>query len=121
VPGIHFGIGCTHLLESMYAAGPRVMGLDWRTPIDEARHRLGAQTVLQGNLDPALVLAGERPMLESARQILENNQSHPGHIFNLGHGVMPTTDPALLEQLVAFVHEQTAVADLRSETRGSRV
>jgi uroporphyrinogen decarboxylase len=110
-PGIHFGIGCGHLLESMYAAGPRVMGLDWRTPIDEARRRLGADTVVQGNLDPALVFAGAAPMLESAADILSRNGGHPGHIFNLGHGVMPTTDPGLLAQLVAYVHENTAIAN----------
>ncbi len=107
-PGIHFGIGCGHLLESMYAAGPRVMGLDWRTPIDEARQRLGADTVVQGNLDPALVFAGSAPMLESAADILSRNAGNPGHIFNLGHGVMPTTDPGLLAQLVAYVHEHTS-------------
>ena len=59
-PGIHFGIGCDHLLEAMHAAGPRVIGLDWRTSIGDARHRLGADVVVQGNLDPALVLAGSR-------------------------------------------------------------
>lgn len=107
-PGIHFGIGCGHLLESMYSAGPRVMGLDWRTPIDEARLRLGADTVVQGNLDPALVFAGARPMLESAADILRRNAGNPGHIFNLGHGVMPTTDPGLLALLVSYVHEHTS-------------
>lgn len=107
-PGIHFGIGCSHLLESMYSAGPRIIGLDWRMPIDEARARLGAGTVVQGNLDPALVLAGREPMLASAADILARNAAHPGHIFNLGHGVMPTTDPGLLAELVSFVHERTA-------------
>jgi uroporphyrinogen decarboxylase len=107
-PGIHFGIGCGHLLEPMYATGARVMGLDWRTPIDEARQRLGADTIVQGNLDPALVFAGREPMLGSATDILRRNNGHPGHIFNLGHGVMPTTDPGLLAELVAFVHERTA-------------
>lgn len=106
-PGIHFGIGCGHLLEMMHAAGTRVIGLDWRTPIDEARRRLGPDTVVQGNLDPALVFAGEAPMLASAADILARNARHPGHIFNLGHGVMPTTDPGLLAQLVAYVHEHT--------------
>lgn len=107
-PGIHFGIGCSHLLTSMHRAGPRVMGLDWRMPIDQARALLGPNTVVQGNLDPALVLAGEQPMLESAADILDRNASHPGHIFNLGHGVMPTTDPGLLARLVEYVHERTA-------------
>ena len=84
------------------------MGLDWRMPIDEARARLGTNTVVQGNLDPALVLAGRGPMLASAAEILARNAGHPGHIFNLGHGVMPTTDPGLLAELVTFVHERTA-------------
>jgi len=111
VPGIHFGIGCDHLLESMYAAGPRVMGLDWRTPIDEARRRLGTDTVVQGNLDPALVMAGWPVARAGAEAVLAANAGHPGHVFNLGHGVMPTTDPGVLAELVAFVHERTAVED----------
>ena len=92
-PGIHFGIGCDHLLEAMHAAGPRIMGLDWRTPIAAARARLGADLVVQGNLDPALVLAGAGPALDGARAVLADNAGHPGHVFNLGHGVHPTTRP----------------------------
>ena len=88
-PGIHFGIGCDHLLESMRAAGPSVLGLDWRTPIAEARRRLGADLVVQGNLDPALVLAGAEVALAGADAVLADNGGHPGHIFNLGHGVQP--------------------------------
>ena len=109
VAGIHFGIGCDHLLESMYEAGPRIMGLDWRTPIQSARKRMGADLVVQGNLDPALVLAGSLAALEGAEHVLDDNANHPGHIFNLGHGVDPTTDPAVLEDVVAFVHEKTRV------------
>jgi uroporphyrinogen decarboxylase len=107
-PGIHFGIGCGHLLESMYAAGPRVMGLDWRVPIAEARRRLGPDTVVQGNLDPALAFAGVDAFLAGAEDVLASNADHPGHIFNLGHGVMPTTDPGVLAALVDLVHERTA-------------
>jgi uroporphyrinogen decarboxylase len=108
VPGIHFGIGCDHLLERMYAAGPRVIGLDWRTPIATARARLGADTVVQGNLDPALVLAGVDVALGGARAVLDDNAGHDGHIFNLGHGVQPDTDPGVLAAVVAFVHHATS-------------
>jgi uroporphyrinogen decarboxylase len=107
VPGIHFGIGCDHLLTSMYAAGPRILGLDWRTRIDEARQRLGADLVVQGNLDPALVLAGTPTALEGADQALADNGGHPGHVFNLGHGVQPDTDPGVLAAVVDHVHERT--------------
>lgn len=106
-PGIHFGIGCDHLLESMRAAGPRVLGLDWRTPIGDARRRMGADLVVQGNLDPALVLAGVDTALEGTRRVLADNAGHPGHIFNLGHGVSPNTDPDVLAELVRLVHEST--------------
>lgn len=113
-PAIHFGVGCDHLLEAMYAAQQatphRVIGLDWRTPIDEARRRLGPDTVVQGNLDPALVLAGWDVTRDSADAVLAANGGHPGHVFNLGHGVTPDLDPGILEQLVAYVHERTADA-----------
>jgi uroporphyrinogen decarboxylase len=107
--GIHFGIGCDHLLEAMHAAGPQIMGLDWRTSISGARARLGADLVVQGNLDPALVLAGAETALAGTRAVLANNAGHPGHIFNLGHGVHPTTDPGVLAAIVDLVHE-TSVA-----------
>ena len=110
VPGIHFGIGCDHLLEAMNEVGNAVIGLDWRTPIFKARERLGADTVVQGNLDPALVLAGEHCALTGARRVLEDNQGHPGHIFNLGHGVQPNSDPGVLKAVVDFVHETTRSA-----------
>ncbi len=106
-PGIHFGIGCDHLLEAMMAAGPRVIGLDWRTPIADARARLGADTAVQGNLDPALVLAGVDVALEGARRVLADNAGHPAHIFNLGHGVDPASDPGVLAAVVELVHEAT--------------
>ncbi len=114
-PAIHFGIGCDHLLGSMLAAGPTVLGLDWRTPIAEARNRFGDDLIVQGNLDPALVLAGRGSALEGASQVIRDNEradgaQHPGHIFNLGHGVQPDTDPAVLGAVVDFVHERTTVA-----------
>ena len=107
VVGIHFGIGCDHLLERMYAAGPGVIGLDWRTPIRSARSRLGADTVVQGNLDPALVLAGTAAAVAGARGVLADNDGLPGHIFNLGHGVDKDCVPAVLQAVVDLVHEDT--------------
>ena len=106
-PGIHFGIGCDHLLERMQAAGPAVLGLDWRTPIREARARMGADLVVQGNLDPALVLAGVDVALAGTDAVLADNGNHPGHIFNLGHGVNPDTDPDVLQAVVDRVHGAT--------------
>ena len=108
VPGIHFGIGCDHLLEAMYEAGPRVIGLDWRTPIRSARSRMGADLIVQGNLDPALVLAGRDVALRGADMVIDDNAGHPGHIFNLGHGVQPDTDAEILTDIVRHVHEITA-------------
>ncbi len=113
VPGIHFGIGCDHLLESMRAAGPTVLGLDWRTSISDARRRLGRDLVVQGNLDPALVLAGVDVALTATDAVLDDNGSidgdpHPGHIFNLGHGVPPNADPGVLQAIVDRVKERTA-------------
>ncbi len=112
-PGIHFGIGCDHLLESMYAAGPGVLGLDWRTSIADARRRMGADLVVQGNLDPALVLGGVETALAGVDGVLADNTDsaglqHAGHIFNLGHGVQPNSDPAILQAVVDCVHERTA-------------
>jgi uroporphyrinogen decarboxylase len=104
VRGIHFGIGCDHLLESMNSVGNAVIGLDWRTTITDARRRLGGDTVVQGNLDPALVLAGRDIAVRGASAVLADNGGHPGHIFNLGHGVQPDTDPDVLLAVVEHVH-----------------
>ena len=106
-PGIHYGVGCDHLLERMYAAGPSVLGLDWRTTITSARRRMGADLVVQGNLDPALVLAGREVALAGAAAVLADNDSHPGHIFNLGHGVQPDANPDALAAVVKHVHAVT--------------
>ncbi len=108
VPGIHFGVGCHHLLEAMWSAGSQVIGLDWRTPITEARRRLGPEVPVQGNLDPALVLAGVDVALDATRLVLADNAGHPGHIFNLGHGVLPASDPGVLKAIVDLVHAETA-------------
>jgi uroporphyrinogen decarboxylase len=107
VLGIHYGIGCDHLLESMNSVGNAIIGLDWRTSIRDARTRLGANTVVQGNLDPALVLAGSQIAVNGAKDVLADNGGHPGHIFNLGHGVQPDTDPSVLTDVVSYVHEST--------------
>jgi uroporphyrinogen decarboxylase len=107
-PGIHFGVGCHHLLEAMWTAGSQVIGLDWRTPISEARRRLGPDVAVQGNLDPALVLAGADVALDATRAVLADNAGHPGHIFNLGHGVLPSSDPGVLQAVVDLVHSATS-------------
>ncbi|MHB1089522.1 MAG: uroporphyrinogen decarboxylase [Ilumatobacteraceae bacterium] len=107
-PGIHFGVGCDHLLEAMYAAGPCVIGLDWRSSIADVRMRLGANTIVQGNLNPELVLGEVDQALHGAEAVLADNAGHPGHIFNLGHGVQPSTNPDVLTAVVRYVHEQTA-------------
>jgi uroporphyrinogen decarboxylase len=109
-PSIHFGVGCDHLLESIAAANPTVVGLDWRTSIGAARKRLGDGIAIQGNLDPALVLAGADVALAGTDAVLADNAGHPGHIFNLGHGVHPTSDPGVLAAIVDRVHEQTSTS-----------
>ena len=104
VPGIHFGVTTGELLASMAAAGADVVGVDWRVTLDDARRRVGPDHALQGNLDPAICLA-PWPAIETAvRDVLDRNAGHPGHIFNLGHGVLPETDPSVLERVVELVH-----------------
>jgi uroporphyrinogen decarboxylase len=120
VPAIHFGIGCDHLLESIHACGATVLGLDWRTPISEARARIGDNLIVQGNLDPSLVLAGTEVALAGTAQVLADNAGHPGHIFNLGHGVVPETDPEVLTAVVHAVHSATSVAASTTPEKDSR-
>jgi uroporphyrinogen decarboxylase len=108
VPTIHFGTGTAHLLESMAAAGGSVIGLDWRVPLAEGWKRVGYERGVQGNLDPALLLGPFERVRGATLTILEAADGRPGHIFNLGHGVLPDTDPADLGRLVRVVHEQTA-------------
>ena len=107
VPRIHFGVGTAQLLELMAGAGTEVMGVDWRVPLDSARTRLGPDKVLQGNLDPTLVLAPWDVIEEHASNVLKQ-LGGVKHIFNLGHGVLPETDPDMLKRLVDFVHEWSA-------------
>jgi len=109
VPTIHFGTGTTHLLASMAAAGGDVIGLDWRIPIDQGWEIVGQDRGVQGNLDPALLLGPFERVQEEAAEILDAVNGRAGHIFNLGHGVLPDTDPADLARLVEVVHARTSV------------
>ena len=109
VPTIHFGTGTAHLLADMAAAGGDVIGLDWRIPIEEGWAIVGEDRGVQGNLDPALLLAPWERVEVAALRILEAVRGRRGHVFNLGHGVLPATDPADLRRLTELVHERTAV------------
>ncbi len=110
VPTAHFGVGTGELLTAFADAGTDVVGVDWRIPLSEARRRTGGRVALQGNLDPAVCLA-EWPRVEAAvRAILDDNDGHPGHVFNLGHGVLPQTNPDILQQVVELVHREGVVA-----------
>jgi len=106
VPTILFGVGTGELLALMATAGTSVVGVDWRVPLDAARTRVGAGTAVQGNLDPALCLGTWEVAAAETREVLARAGTAPGHIFNLGHGVLPETDPAILEQVVALVHAE---------------
>jgi len=105
VPTILFGVGTGELLDLMANAGSTVLGIDWHVDIDEGRRRVGDRPV-QGNLDPARCLSGEQLGVDAAREVLAKAGSQAGHIFNLGHGVLPQTDPAVLEAIVRVVHEE---------------
>ena len=109
VPTIHFGTGALHLLPSMAAAGGDVIGLDWRIPIDRGWEIVGYDHGVQGNLDPALLLGPFERVEAAAHAILDAVGGRHGHIFNLGHGVLPDTDPADLARLVELVHARTSV------------
>ena len=112
VPTIHFGTGTAALLERMAEAGGDVIGIDHRVSLAEAWRRVGPDRGIQGNLDAARVLAGWEATEAGARTVLAEADGRSGHVFNLGHGVLPDSDTAVLRRLVDFVHEQTA----RTET-----
>ncbi|CRK55875.1 Uroporphyrinogen III decarboxylase [Alloactinosynnema sp. L-07] len=111
VPRIHFGVGTGHLLGAMREAGADVVGVDWRTPLDDAVTRIAAAPgeyatgpVVQGNLDPAVLFAGEDVVRREVARIIEEGRAAQGHVFNLGHGVLPETDPDAITKVVDLVH-----------------
>ncbi|MGW1892823.1 uroporphyrinogen decarboxylase [Streptomyces sp. NPDC002004] len=108
VPRIHFGVGTGELLGPMGEAGADVVGVDWRVPLDEAARRVGPGKALQGNLDPAVLFSSPEAVRAKADEVLTAASGLEGHVFNLGHGVLPTTDPDALTRLVEHVHERTA-------------
>jgi len=105
VPRIHFGVGTGELLPAMGAAGAEVVGVDFRVSLTDAVRRLGPEYAVQGNLDPATLFAPWPAVEEQVRRIVTEGLSAPGHIFNLGHGVLPETDPEVLTRVVELVHE----------------
>jgi uroporphyrinogen decarboxylase len=110
VPTIHFGTGTTHLLAAMSEAGGDVIGLDWRVPLDRGWELVGDDRGVQGNLDPAVLLGPWERIETATRDILDRAGGRPGHVFNLGHGVMPDTDPAVLRRLTEFVQDASVEA-----------
>jgi uroporphyrinogen decarboxylase len=110
VPTIHFGTQTAALVERMAAAGGDLIGVDHRQELDEAWRRIGPQQGIQGNLDPVRVMAGWDAAREGADRVLAQAGGRPGHIFNLGHGVLPDSDPGVLRELVDYVHAETARA-----------
>ena len=108
VPTIHFGTGTATLLRSMAAAGGDAIGLDWRIPLDRGWTEVGEGRAVQGNLDPAVLLGPWERVEAAADDVLRRAAGRPGHVFNLGHGVFPQTDPAQLTRLREHVHARTA-------------
>jgi uroporphyrinogen decarboxylase len=115
VPTIHFGTGTSALLELMAEAGGDVIGIDHRVSLGDAWRRVGNDRGIQGNLDAARVVAGWEATEAGARAVLAEADSRAGHVFNLGHGVLPQTDTEVLRRLVDFVHEETARSRVGAE------
>jgi uroporphyrinogen decarboxylase len=108
VPRFHFGVGTGELLRAMVEAGTDVIGVDWRVPLDEAVRRTGGAHPVQGNLDPAVLFADVASVEVEVRRIAAEGAAAPGHVFNLGHGVLPNTDPDVLTRVVDLVHRLPA-------------
>ena len=108
VPRIHFGVGTGELLALMGEAGADVVGVDFRLPLSEATRRIGPERAVQGNLDPAFVFAPWEALAQRTREILAAGRAAPGHIFNLGHGVIPESDPDVLTRIVELVHAESS-------------
>jgi uroporphyrinogen decarboxylase len=104
VPRIHFGVGTGELLGAMAEAGADVVGVDWRVPLDVAAGRIGPGKAVQGNLDPSVLFAGQDVVDAEVRRIMAEGRAAHGHVFNLGHGVLPETDPDVLSRVVELVH-----------------
>ena len=104
VPTIHFGTGTSTILEELRDAGGDVIGVDWRIPIDEAWTRIGTGHAVQGNLDPTLLLGPTTRMFEQTDEVLGRAGGRPGHIFNLGHGILPSTPVEHVQMLAQYVH-----------------
>ena len=107
VPVISFGTGTNGFLEDFSSAGGSVIGVDWRIDIDEARRRIGKKAV-QGNLDPILLFSGLKPLKAAVKDILDRNGGRKGHIFNLGHGILPTTPVDHVRRVTDWVHEMSS-------------
>jgi uroporphyrinogen decarboxylase len=108
VPRIHFGVGTGELLGAMAEAGADVVGVDWRVPLDEGARRAGGTRPVQGNLDPAVLFADPASIAAEVERIAGEGRRAPGHVFNLGHGVLPDTDPDVITRTVELVHAQPA-------------
>jgi uroporphyrinogen decarboxylase len=109
VPTIHFGVGTGSILGELREAGGQVIGADWRTPLDEAWTRIGLDRAIQGNLDPTLLLGPLNRALAATDDVLARAAGRRGHIFNLGHGILPTTPVEHVQALARYVHQQTRV------------
>lgn len=110
VPTIHFGVSSASILHAMREAGGDVVGADWRIPLDEAWQRIGDDRGVQGNLDPTLLLGPRDRLLAGVRDILKRVDNRPGHIFNLGHGILPMTPLENVQAVASFVHEESVRA-----------
>jgi uroporphyrinogen decarboxylase len=107
VPSIHFGVGTGSILAELREAGGDVIGADWRTPLDEAWESIGADRGIQGNLDPTLLLGPLDRVFAATDEVLARAGGRPGHIFNLGHGILPTTPVEHVQALARYVHQKT--------------
>jgi uroporphyrinogen decarboxylase len=108
VPTIHFGVSSASILHAMREAGGDVVGADWRIPLDEAWNRIGHDRGIQGNLDPTLLLGPQDRLLAGVRDVLARANNRPGHIFNLGHGLLPMTPVEHVQAVARYVHEHSA-------------
>jgi uroporphyrinogen decarboxylase len=107
VPAIHFGVGTGAILPELSEAGGTVIGADWRTPIDEAWRRIGSERAIQGNLDPTVLLGPLDRIMSAVDDVLERVGGRAGHIFNLGHGILPSTPVEHVQAVARYVHQQT--------------